>query len=130
MDMLRRLKDIGFKKSGLWKKDGDGIGFDPPPEAKEALYAFVVGGAVKYVGKTTGGLARRLTGYRKPGPSQSTNQRVHKEIRAALDKNNVVEIYAFCPDVPQQYGSFQINLPAGLEDSIIAALPAEKWNML
>jgi hypothetical protein len=31
MDMLQRLKNIGFKKVGLWKKDGDGIGFDPLP---------------------------------------------------------------------------------------------------
>ena len=143
---MHRLLRIGFQSVGYWEphpKKTDGLTYylrtaAPHPHT---LYAFVLDGEVKYVGKTTRTLAARMDNYvRGPGepepgnkrsiPSpkaRSTNSRVGRAILDALRQGAMVEIYAL-PDVElHRYGDFHLNLAAGLEDSIIAVLKPE-WN--
>lgn len=143
---MHRLLRIGFQSVGYWEphpKKADGLTYylrtaAPHPHT---LYAFVLDGEVKYVGKTTRTLAARMDNYvRGPGepepgnkrsiPSpkaRSTNARVGRAILDALRQGAMVEIYAL-PDVElHRYGDFHLNLAAGLEDSIIAVLQPE-WN--
>ena len=52
---------------------------------ERGVYAFVVGESIRYLGETADNLKERAVQYSKPGPSQTTNLRVHrlmkKEIR-------------------------------------------------
>lgn len=143
---MHRLLRIGFQSVGYW---------EPHPKKPEALvyflrtsaphphtlYAFVLDGEVKYVGKTTRTLAARMDNYVRgpnepepgnkrsiPSPkARSTNARVGRAILDALREGSMVEIYAL-PDVElHRYGDFHLNLAAGLEDSIISVLDPE-WN--
>lgn len=143
---MHRLLRIGFQSVGYW---------EPHPKKPEALvyflrtaaphphtlYAFVLDGEVKYVGKTTRTLAARMDNYMRgpnepepgnkrgiPSPrARTTNARVGRAILDALNQGSMVEIYAL-PDIElHHYGDFHLNLAAGLEDSIIAVLQPE-WN--
>ncbi len=128
------LMRIGFVLVGKWEmKNGEPrIIYVKNPEeeaiskSSPALYAFVVNGLLKYIGKTTQVLHRRLYGYAKPGKSQATNLKCQKKILKAL-KCDSVDVYGFAPDVPLCYDQFQINLPAGLEDALIKMMKPT-WN--
>lgn len=143
---MHRLLRIGFQSVGYWEphpKKADGLVYflrtaAPHPHT---LYAFVMDGEVKYVGKTTRTLAARMDNYmRGPGEPEpghkrgipsprasSTNARIGRAIMDAMRQGSMVEIYAL-PDVElHHYGDFHLNLAAGLEDSIIAVLDPE-WN--
>jgi hypothetical protein len=126
---MKRLLEIGFCRAGEWVlKDGklkDELEAGLPNSP--ALYAFVTGQTVCYLGKTARSLAARMQNYRNSDSSQSANQRVAGEIGRCLERKSAVEIYAFFDPGLLHYGAFPINLPAALEDGLIAGLnPA--WN--
>jgi hypothetical protein len=95
--------------------------------APNSLYAFIEGGVVKYIGKTTRSIRKRFIGYQKPGKSQRRNWRNNRNIRDALAADAEVRIFVFNPVSRLQYGDFEINLAAGLEDSLIEAFDPP-WN--
>jgi hypothetical protein len=70
----------------LWESQGD-VG----------IYVFVIDDEVKYVGETklTMGLERRIYGYKKPDPSQKTNQRVNSLLMQELRKRKKPQIWFF-----------------------------------
>ena len=124
-----RLTAIGFRSVGEWRRGPKGIEahLHNCADETEVLYAFVSGSRVLYVGKTTQALKQRIYGYQNPGPTQKTNIRVNPLIQELLAVGGKLEIYAL-PDTRQLcFGSFQVNLAAGLEDSIVAELQPE-WN--
>ncbi len=128
------LISIGFKDFACWRQEGeclayavDGAADKAREDAPNALYAFVEGEKVLYIGKTTRGLKRRFRTYCKPGASQSTNKKCNKNIRDALAENRNIRIFLFVPVEHLQYGDFPINLAAGLEDSLIREFKPE-WN--
>ncbi|WP_206036302.1 GIY-YIG nuclease family protein [Crateriforma spongiae] len=126
---MNRLLAIGFQLAGHWILDDDGLALQMVRHANQTnvLYAFCCDGDVKYVGKTTQSLASRLYGYRKPSPTQSTNQRNHRLICEHLSAGAAVDIFALPDNGLLHYGDFHVNLAAGLEDSIISILKPE-WN--
>ena len=127
---LNRLAAIGLVRVGRWVLRNEDptielhLGQDPP---MNALYAFVADGNVKYVGKTTRGLERRLYGYVNPGPTQSTNIRVRARIADALQAGSQVEVHAWFDSGLHQVGEFRVNMAAGLEDDLVKQLRPE-WN--
>lgn len=126
---MNRLLKIGFQLAGHWLLVDDDLTVQFVRHASQSnvLYAFCVDGDVKYVGKTTQSLATRLYGYRKPGPTQFTNQRNNRLIRENLLNGSAVDIFALPDNGLLLYGDFHLNLAAGLEDSVIATLSPE-WN--
>jgi hypothetical protein len=96
-------------------------------KSSPALYAFTVNGHLKYIGKTTRVLAKRLSEYCKPGETQRTNKKNHKNITIGINAGEKVGILGFAPDVPLCWAEFSINLPAGLEDALITMLDPQ-WN--
>jgi hypothetical protein len=96
-------------------------------DVRNALYAFVQGGKVNYIGKTARSIRRRFVGYSNPSSTQQTNQRCHGNIKAALEQGSEVRIFVFTPISDLRYGEFQIDLAAGLEESLIVAF-APPWN--
>jgi hypothetical protein len=128
---LKELEQIGFKATGEWRMDGESLVFNKCrgfKNAQHALYAFVIAGTVRYVGKTANTLETRMSQYAKPGPSQLTNIKVHGHIVDELKNGQQVVVYTRVGEDEQYIGSFQLNVAAGLEDSIIKELqPA--WNV-
>ena len=92
-----------------------------------SLYAFVQGDKVKYIGKTSRTVRERFVTYKKPGVRQPTNLRCNARIREMLSRNEVIRIFVFNPISFLRYGDFDINLAAGLEDSLIAEFDPP-WN--
>ena len=126
---LARLLEIGFVVVGRWALASDGIACELTELADfpNSLYAFTVNGEVKYIGKTTQTLRSRMSTYRKPAPSQSTNIRNNRSIYEALNQGKRVEIYIFRDTGLMKLGGFHLNLAAGLEDSLIRDLNPP-WN--
>jgi hypothetical protein len=96
-------------------------------DVRNALYAFVQGDNVAYIGKTARSIKKRFVGYCKPGSTQRTNQRCHENIKALLNLDTEIRIFVFTPISDLRYGEFQIDLAAGLEESLIVAF-APRWN--
>jgi hypothetical protein len=88
-------------------------------DVRNALYAFVQGDDVKYIGKTARSLKKRFVGYCRPASTQRTNQRCHEKIKAHLKQGIETRIFVFTPISDLQYREFQIDLAAGLEESLI-----------
>jgi hypothetical protein len=65
---MNRLLEIGFQPAGHWRLEGDRTPFGPSRHGSQnnILFAFVCEGELKYVGKTTVSLARRMRGYGSP----------------------------------------------------------------
>lgn len=126
---MQRLYEIGFQKVGRWTLQGGELvaQFDNLVNQQNVLYAFISGSEVKYVGKTTQSLQRRMFGYQKPNIDQRTNWRNRLAIVELLKQGHPVDILALPDTGLLRYGSFHLNLAAALEDSIIQTLKPT-WN--
>jgi len=129
LDNLSRIKTIGFTRAGCWKLSKAGLAFELGEfgSARNVLYAFVVVDELVYIGKTVQSLRSRMSGYKTPGPTQSTNVKNHARIRDCLAQGKSVEIFALPDNGLQTYGGLHVNLAAGLEDSLARDLEPS-WN--
>lgn len=131
------LANLGFIDVGRWFSlkgdtldyliEGDRASNDARLDAPNALYAFVQGNCVKYIGKTARSVRRRFKGYCKPGKSQTTNMRCHGRIQDTLMVGAEVRILVFAPISELRYLQFEVNLAAALEDSLIKSFDPP-WN--
>jgi hypothetical protein len=129
-DKLNRLVDIGFRIAGVWKLGGGGVVcelHDDFAAARNVLYAFAADGQLMYVGKTVQPLRARMTGYRNPGATQSTNIKNNHNIRQSLEQGKRIEVYVLPDNGLLHYGKFHVNLAAALEDSVVRELNPP-WN--
>lgn len=126
---MDRLFKIGFRNVGKWIQNQSGIEYvlNDCGEDSNILYCFVSENTVLYVGKTVQPLKKRMYGYQKPGPTQSTNIKGNKNVNNLLSEGKQVEIYALPDNGLLHFGDFHINLAAGLEDSIVKTLNP-LWN--
>lgn len=126
---MNRLLEIGFIPSGHWLLQNDKLAFELIRHStqKNILYAFVCDGQIKYVGKTIRTLAARMSSYKTPSKSQTTNIRNNHRIKHLLLLGTAVEILALPDNGLMHYGQFHMNLAAALEDSIIRVIDPE-WN--
>ena len=126
---MDRLLDIGFELSGHWFVSEGRLDFKLARNATRSniLYAFVDDGEVLYVGKTVRTLMVRMSNYRRPGKTQSTNIGNNARIRTLLDAGDAVDILSLPDSGLMHYGKFHLNLAAGLEDSIIRTVDPP-WN--
>jgi hypothetical protein len=127
------LPNIGFEQIGTWIINGEGISYKIDEHKKgslgidNALYAFALDNEIKYIGKTCKSIQKRFVGYVNPSNTQTTNIKCHKEIQSLLTEGKTVEIWVFAPNIPFQILGFDVNLAAGLEDSLIREFKPE-WN--
>lgn len=131
-----KLEEIGFREIAQWHLQGERLTYrllNPGSESDalcafpNALYAFTSGDTILYVGKTTKGIRMRFAGYCNPGRKQVTNQKCHDEIKGLLARNSSVSVSVFTGNQFFRYDIFEINLAAGLEDSLIKTL-RPRWN--
>jgi hypothetical protein len=131
------LLQLGFTDLAAWKAVGEKIAWvldnaraaanAPLLDQPNALYALALGEEVKYIGKTTQSVRTRFAGYKNPGKGQRTNLRCNQRIKEALRTGAEVRILVFIPISDLRYANFDINLAAGLEDSLIEAFDPP-WN--
>lgn len=119
---MKRLIYIGLCKVGEWGVLGGRLGAN-----LNILYSFILGTEVLYIGKTTQTLQTRLYGSPRPGPAQNTNLKGNKLLLELLGHGKCIDIFALPDDGLHQIGAFDLNLAAGLEDSIISVLKP-RWN--
>ena len=126
---MDRLLQIGFREIGRWALAGDGLQLklDPLQAHRRALYAFATESKLLYVGKTAGMLPTRLHAYISPHQSQRTNVRNRAALLDLLRAGTKVRILGWIDPGLHRIGPFDLNMAAGLEDSIIALL-APPWN--
>lgn len=126
---MNRLLDIGFQPAGHWLLVDGKLKFDLTRHATQTniLYAFVCDAEVMYVGKTIRMLATRMSGYRTPAKTQTTNVNNNRRILEVLARGAAIEILALPDNGLLHYGMFHLNLAAALEDDIIQKLNPP-WN--
>jgi hypothetical protein len=126
---MNRLIHLGFINVGHWSLTKSNLKYQLSSHqtAKNVLYSFISNGVIKYIGKTTMELNKRMYGYQNPGPSQTTNIRVNEKIKGLLLSDQPVDIFILVDNGLLKYGDFKINLAAGLEDTLIYELSPE-WN--
>ncbi|QRN84479.1 GIY-YIG nuclease family protein (plasmid) [Chloroflexota bacterium] len=127
---IEQLVNLGFEKVGFWMLQDKELIFDlvKNSEDEKILYAFVVNGDIKYIGKSIQSLQKRIYLYKVGHDSQKTNFRVNAELVTALSTTDKVDIYAFIPKIPLFYSDVEIDLAAGLESGIIEKFNPE-WNI-
>ncbi|UIK04221.1 GIY-YIG nuclease family protein [Neorhizobium galegae] len=132
------LLNLGFKDVAGWISSDDG-GIDYRLDGlnaqsdmllldeRNSLYAFVFDNSVMYIGKTSRSIRKRFAGYKNPHRDQRTNWRCHGKIQEVLRHDKALRIFIFNPISYLRYGDFEINIAAGLEDSLIAEF-SPPWN--
>lgn len=132
---IQELIQLEFIEIGEWGLDGESLkivnfnNYKPLLEHKNILYAFVSEkeiSEVVYIGKTTKGAGVRLAQY-KTGSGQATNNRIHQNIKDLIKNGFKVKILILVDLQPLQWGGFNLNVAAGLEDDLILKLRPE-WN--
>lgn len=126
---LARLQEIGFELAGEWLLD-DGeprIEVRRYPAAANVLYAFLSDQELLYIGRSGRALGLRMQGYEVGGPPRSVRARNRERIVAMLILDQQVALYAMPDPGSMVYGSFRVNLAAGLQHSLIEALDPP-WN--
>lgn len=129
MSPVQRLEHVGFRKVGQWQTDSGKLRcvLHEHGSSNNILYAFVCDDSVLYIGKSVQRLKKRLYGYERPGPTQSTNVKGNTYLQRLLSEGRPIHIYALPDNGLLFYGGFHVNLAAGLEDALITTLkPA--WN--
>jgi hypothetical protein len=126
---MNRLLEIGFQFAGHWLLEEERlqIVLRMYGEQRNVLYAFICDGEVKYIGQSTQTLRKRMGGYIRPAPDSSTNIKNNRNIRELLTAGAAVDVYVLPDNGLMHYGPYHLNLAAGLEASLIAALTPQ-WN--
>jgi len=123
-EIIKKLNDIGFKKSGVWKICEHGINFEITEDIgeEEFLYCFVLNDEnIIYLGSSIKSIIKRFNGYKNPSKSQRTNYKVNNEISDYLKEGKNINIYIFLTSKIDncEYKGFKLNLALGLEPALI-----------
>lgn len=120
--MIKHLQRAGFKKAGVLTLHHRALGLmvQKPLLERQVLYALVVDDHdVVFIGRSSCGLERPLLheGFKA----------WQKEARLALRNGRTIEVYSMSDPGNLWMRGFALNLPAGLEDSMIREL-RPPWN--
>jgi len=127
-----QLIDLNFSVIGFWKKSNEGLSYEVLDnkhnefEIDNSLYVFFdkENDRILYVGKTTQTLKKRFYGYIR-GNGQSTNSKIHNKL--VKERSKKILILSLNDVLPFNWGIYNINLAAGLEDSMIE-IENPLWN--
>jgi hypothetical protein len=117
---VENLKRLGFTEVGFWMRTSEGLEcrytgeFDP----KQALLAYVLNDNVVYISRTRG-----------HNLSPSNPGRVARAIRAALNRDQGVRVYALNTWDEVSYQGMPVNVAAGIEDELVERMQPP-WNEL
>ena len=130
MDNRALLLDLGFEPAGEWILD-NGRPF-PHLEGgrsnRAALYAFVLGGAVVYIGRAKAAFGGQIG---TDGPMGMTHHHTtdnDRRIISTLMTGESIEILEFAPSDTREYRGWAINIGAGLQDALMERIKPN-WNL-
>ena len=134
---IDRLYEVGFQILGTWELTARrklALRLTPDNDSTRtrltsgpALYAFISGTDILYLGKTSLSLVARFGGYKNPGARQQTNIKCSKHIIDFISSERRVDVLSLSGVTQLRWGEFELNIAAGLEDSLIAQL-SPQWN--
>lgn len=123
-----RLVEAGFVRIGQWTAVGeDAFTLDSAAPAEAGVYAFVVDGAIVYVGLSQRGLRTRMGHYVRGHERQRTSSRVKGLILAALRAGQTVEVLMATPG-ECLWNELPVSIAPGLEAGLIRRI-RPIWNM-
>lgn len=129
-----RITAAGFLRAGGWLLKGDRLEYTLDASVRtltNVLYAFVVDGALRYVGKTSLTINDRLQRYKTPTKGVlsggSTNIKNNLNIWESLIAGLAVDIYVLVAPREESHSGFKLSFAAALEDSLISEL-RPLWN--
>jgi hypothetical protein len=124
------LLDLGFQAAGQWILDNG----RPYPRLTSgrsngsALYAFVLGGHVVYVGRGRTAFGGMIGGNEPMGMTRYHTTDNDRRIISTLMTGEEIEILEFAPTEILEYRGWTINIGAGLQDALTQRVqPA--WNL-
>lgn len=123
------LTEFGFKRAGSWRLWANTMRLELNDLSSicSALYAFVKGTQVLYVGKTALTLEQRMYQYLHPGPTQITNIHNNHNLMQELTTTNEIEIMCWSDPDPQIGGDYFLDKAAGYEVALIRKF-RPPWN--
>jgi hypothetical protein len=98
---MEQLDKLGFGYVGAWRTPECRVHQAAWIKHKRGIYAFVVDGSIKYIGKTDDALHRRLRNYSRRcfRPTGSRRLRpAHAGIVRTIAETGTVHVYALIPD--------------------------------
>ena len=98
---MNRLINLGFQRVGSWKLVDEDLqlNLDSHQSSTELIYCFIVGVEPRYFGVTQKTLQNRMSQYRNPGRSQTTNIRIKQDLIIALNQDQLIDIFVFIDEV-------------------------------
>jgi hypothetical protein len=116
---IENLLRLGFMPVGMWSQTTEGIEcvYESEFDAKKALFAYVIGESVVYLGRPHRGanVPAARTGY------------VTRSIRNALNRDKVIKVYALLDWEPFEHKGLTVNVAAGIEDELVERMQPP-WN--
>ena len=89
-----KLGQLGFKQVGIFSLGDKGLDFQLfNSQDDEGVYIFLIDGEIRYIGKIEMALKQRMHGYKNPGVTQRTNQRINPKLLDVLKKGKKAEIW-------------------------------------
>ena len=118
---LAELLALDFEHAGWWEMEAGKAKCRLYRHAGEtcALYAFIVGRNVMYVGKTSRAVRDRMRNYEQTNSSGSTTMRCNSNIAAELGAGRPVDVYVLPDREAKDYRGHKVNLSDGLEPNLI-----------
>ena len=116
-----RLLAGGFTRAGSWHRDevsgSISLKRDQPLPREPGVYAYAVGGIVRYVGSAQRGLHNRLRHY-EIAKTLRTVHRIRQEILPLLVKGGEVDVFVIVPP-PITVNGLPVDMVLGLEEGLI-----------
>ena len=127
---VEQLLKGGFVHAGAWHRDetSGSIRFEGARslQSEAGVYAYVVNGAVHYVGSAQRGLRSRLRRY-EITKTLRTSHRIRQEILAVLADGREIDIYTIVPPSKTVNG-LPVDMVVGLEEGLIRSW-RPVWNV-
>lgn len=123
------INKFGFRNAGYWELVNGSLtlALNNYKNVGPALYAFVSGNEVLYIGYTKLTVNTRLSQYQSPGPSQRTNIRNKSHLVDLIKQTGSIEIMVWFDDSVRNDDEVFFDKAAGYESSLIEIL-SPKWN--
>jgi hypothetical protein len=127
---LAELKKAGFKKSATFELLEGNVTLSGSLPNDPGIYLFVIGGEVRYVGKTDRSLHSRLRAYEKRLRKDLPRRQVHEGILGSIERKEIVDVYTLTITGRRffQRDSLPVDYLVGLEAGLIENLDHPHWN--
>jgi len=130
MDSRTLLLEVGFEPAGQWILD-NGRPFPYLTAGRSnraALYAFVLGGEVVFIGRVKAAFGGQMGADGPMGMTHHHTTDNDRRIISTLMTGDDLEILEFAPSETLEYRGWKVNTGAGLQDALVERIKPD-WNL-